>query len=109
MSRRNVLKNYEKGMTVQEIKDISAYNSTLLFDIKNYLNEDGTNLYDTYEIIEFEATFAGTIDELVEGIEGHINNPKRIYHKANKEVTSNLKHFCKNFLDREITIKEERS
>lgn len=109
MSRKETLKNYEKGMTVQEIKDISTYNSNLLFDIKNYLNQDGKDLYDTYEIIEFESTFAGTIDELVEGIEEHINNPKRIYHKANKEVISNLKHFCKNFLDREITTKEERS
>ena len=109
MSRRNVLKNYEKGMTVQEIHDISAYNSLLLCDIKRYLNEDGKNLCDTYDIIEFESNFGGTIDELVEGIEEYINNPNRVYHKVNKEVARNLKHFCKNFLDREITIKEERS
>lgn len=109
MNRKETLKNYEKNMTVEEIKHISTYNSNLLFDIMNYLNQDGKDLHDTYEIIEFEATFASSIDELVDGIEEHINNPKRIYHKTNNEVISNLKHFCKNFLEREITIKEDRS
>ena len=109
MSKLGTLKNFSKEMTVPEIKEIASYNSSVLWDLINFLNQDGKDLHDTYDIIEFEATFSDTIDDLAKGIEDHINDPKRIHHKANKDVVKNLKNFCKNILGKVITIKEERS
>lgn len=108
MSRKDIFKSFNKDMTVPEIKDIANYNSKILSDIRCYLNEAGKKALEAYDVLEFEATFASTTDELVEGIESHINRRDSVYN-VSKEAANNLKHFCKNFLDREITIKEERS
>ena len=104
-----LFKSFDKDMTVQEIKDVADYNSTLLFDIHSWLNESGKKAYEAYNVIEFEATFAETIDQLAEGIENHINKQSATGNNVSSSAAKMLRNFCKSYLNREITIKEEKS
>ena len=106
MSRKDIFKSFNEGMAVPEIKEVASYNGRILYDMYSYLNKAGKMALEAYDVIEFEATFASTIDELAEGIESHINKTD-IYNRVSPDAVSNLKHFCKNFLGKEI--KEERS
>lgn len=80
-----------KDMTFEEIKAEADAQHTKFWDMHQYLNDSGIELGETYQIIDWNCTFASNKKELAELIQEDIEKGK----VKNNHVLRNLNNFIK--------------
>ena len=80
-----------RNMTFEEIKEMADRQHTKFWDMHQYLNDSGIEMGETYQIIDWNCTFASNKEELVELIQEDIEKGK----VKNKHVLRNLNNFIK--------------